>query len=208
MSAMNWLGHAKETLCQLMRELYDQKILTDIGGNLSVHELDSSSFWITPSGKQKNTVSAVDLVEVDLTTGSVLSSSSGLKPSVEWLMHRTIYQTFPEVTGVLHAHPPLATAYSLLKNPPIIPHLTLETKILVPELKVLPYAASGSEELALLLADGLKTRDIVILKNHGSVVVTRSSLTEAAIKTRALEELLNLYLLSNQFGGDVTPFPD
>ena len=82
----------KESLCLTMKELYKERILTDIGGNLSFRSSEDpdSVFWITPSGMKKDLVEPKHLIKMSM-EGKVLDESE-LSPSVEWPMHLRIYQ--------------------------------------------------------------------------------------------------------------------
>lgn len=202
------LEDKKRALCQLMKELYAEKILTDIGGNVSFKDPVTNSFWISPSGIKKDTVQPEQLFQLSLETGELLTKTEHLKPSVEWPMHLTIYQEQPSITMILHTHAPYATAYSILENPPVIPQLTLELHILVPEILVVPYKPSGTKELGVAVGSYLEKSDIVILKNHGTVAITtKDDFVDTAIKTRALEEYLRMYSLAKMMGTEITPFP-
>lgn len=197
----------KLELCELMKELYNEKILTDIGGNVSFKDAERNSFWITPSRIRKNTVQPKQLLEIAIATGEVLTNKPGLKPSVEWPMHLTIYRE-QKANMILHTHAPYATAYSLLEHPPDLPKLTLELTILVPQIVVVPYAPSGTYELGSKVSEYLEKNSIVILKNHGTVAVSQTQdFTEPTFTTRALEEYLRLYTLAKTMGNEITPFP-
>ena len=95
----------------------------------------------------------------------------------------------------------------IIKNPPKIPPLTAELGFLVPEIVIVPYQQSGSAELGEAVADSLWDSQILILENHGVIAVSEDSMQNAAIKTRALEEYLQLYLNTQKFGGNIRPFP-
>jgi ribulose-5-phosphate 4-epimerase/fuculose-1-phosphate aldolase len=196
----------KVELCQTMKELYKERILTDIGGNLSFRsEDDDQFFWITPSGLQKNTVEPKHLIKMSL-EGEVISDDTEMNPSVEWPMHLRIFQEDEDFKAIIHSHATLATAVSILKDPPDFPPLTAELGFLVPEIILVPYEQSGSEELGEAVADKLWDSSIVILENHG-VVAVGETFREAATKTRALEEYLRLYLNARQFGREIRSFP-
>ena len=196
----------KVELCQTMKDLYAERILTDIGGNLSFRsEDDDQFFWITPSGLQKNTVEPKHLIKMTL-EGKVISEDTEMNPSVEWPMHLRIFKEDEDFKVIIHSHAPLATAISILKDPPEFPPLTAELGFLVPEIVIVPYEQSGSEELGEAVADKLWDSSIVILENHG-VVAVGGTFREAATKTRALEEYLKLYLNAQQFGGQIRRFP-
>lgn len=195
----------KVQLCQTMKELYTEKILTDIGGNLSFRSVeDNKYFWITPSGMKKDLVEPEHLIKMSI-DGKIVTESGDRTPSVEWPMHMRIFIEDEDFKMIIHSHPPLATALSILKNPPEIPALTTELSFLAP-LIIVPYKRSGSNELGEVVAEALWDSSIVILENHGVISVSEKSFQDAAIKTRALEEYLQLYLNSKQFGDEIRPF--
>ncbi len=197
----------KESLCHTMKELYKEKILTDIGGNLSFRSSEDPNniFWITPSGMKKDLVEPKHLIKMSM-EGEVLDESE-LSPSVEWPMHLRIYKEDEDFNFIVHSHAPLATAFSLLAVPPKIPPLTAELGFLVPEIIIAPYKQSGSDELGESVAELLWDSLTLILENHGVIAVSEESFQNAAIKTRALEEYLQLYLNAKKFGGELRPFP-
>ncbi len=189
-----------------MKELYAERILTDVGGNLSFRsEENDQFFWITPSGLKKDLVEPNHLIKMSM-EGEVVDEETDMSPSVEWPMHLRIFKEDEDFQAIIHSHAPLATAFSVLAEPPEIPPLTAELGFLVPELVIVPYAQSGSEELGEAVADKLWDSTVVILENHG-VIAVGETFREAAIKTRALEEYLRLFLNAKQFGGELRKFP-
>ncbi|MFW9855271.1 MAG: class II aldolase/adducin family protein [Candidatus Thorarchaeota archaeon] len=197
----------KVKLCQTMKELYREKILTDIGGNLSFRSTENDDqFWITPSGIKKDIVEISDLVRLSTINGEILEARSDRVPSVEWPMHQAILNEDEDFRFVVHAHPPFASALSVVKIPPKFPQLTGELTYLVPEIIIVPYQKSGTSELGAAAAEALWDCSIVILENHGIVSVSEGSFTEAAMRIRALEEYLQLYLTASRFG-ELREFP-
>jgi L-fuculose-phosphate aldolase len=197
----------KVKLCQIMKELYQEKILTDIGGNLSFRSSETEDqFWITPSGIKKDIVEASDLVRLSTTNGEILEAKSDRVPSVEWPMHKAILNEDEDFGYIIHAHPPLSTALSVVKTPPKFPQLTGELTYLIPEIIIVPHQKSGTSKLGETVAEALWDCSIVILENHGIVSVSEDDFTEAAIRIRALEEYLQLYLTASQFG-ELREFP-
>lgn len=198
----------KVILCQTMRELYRERILTDIGGNLSFRSAeDYQQFWITPSGIKKDIVEPSDLVKLSATNGEILEAISDRIPSVEWPMHQAILNEDDDFRFIIHAHPPLATALSVVKNPPKFPQLTGELAYLLPEIIIVPYQKSGSIELGKTVVEALWDCSIVILENHGIVSMSEDSFAKVAMHIRALEEYLQLYLTAKRFG-ELREFPE
>lgn len=198
----------KRELCETMKQLYSEKILTDIGGNLSFRSVENpETFWITPSGLKKDLVEPKDLIHMTF-EGEAVEEHSIHSPSVEWPMHLRIYQEDEDFKCIIHSHAPLATAVSILEDPPKFHPFTAELAFLVPEIIIVPYERSGSKELGEAVATALWDSQILILQNHGVISISEESFQRAAIKTRALEEYLQLYLNAKQFQGKLRCFPD
>lgn len=202
---MSSLQDLKAKLCQIMKELYAEKILTDIGGNVSIRSPDDDTIWISPSGMKKDTLKPEHIVQVSM-EGETLHDTTGKGPSVEYPMHLAAYKEDVDFKAIIHSHAPLATAFSVLENPPKIPLLTPELAFLIPEIVIVPYQRPGSKELAEAVAEALFDCDIVIMENHGVIVAT-DTLERAAAKTRAMEEYLQLYLNAKKFGVDIRELP-
>ena len=85
--------------------------------------------------------------------------------------------------------------------------MTAELGFLIPEIVIVPYEKSGSDELGEAVAESLWDSQTLIIENHGVIAVSEVSFQHAAIKTRALEEYLQLFINAKQFGGEIRPFP-
>ncbi|UOY04926.1 rhamnulose-1-phosphate aldolase [Muricauda sp. SCSIO 64092] len=105
----------------------------------------------------------------------------GFKPTSELISHVKIhYENTQNGSGyraVVHTHP---SELIVLSHHPIFKdekktNLSLwkmcpEVRVFVPKgVSCTPYALSGSEELADLTIEGLKTRDVVLWEKHGAV---------------------------------------
>ncbi len=197
----------KNELCEVMKELYSQGLLTDIGGNLSRRSQDQVSIWITPMGVRKNRVNPEDLVRISL-DGTILERvKEQLRPSIESKLHLAIYEEEEDYNAVIHSHGPYSTAFSIA--PVDIPPLTHELQMLVPDLNevFVPYAPSGSEELAAGVAEVITDAGIAIMQNHG-LIAAASSLEHAFILTRAVEDTIRVFCIARQLGGQLSVYPE
>ena len=57
------------------------------------------------------------------------------------------------------------------------------------------------------MIESLWDSQLLILENHGVIAVSEESFQQIAIKTRALEESLQLYIIVKKFGGNLRSFP-
>lgn len=78
-------------------------------GNVSGIDRESGLVVIKPSGVSYETMTAADMVVVDL-DGNVVDGD--LRPSSDTPTHLALYKAFPEIGGVVHTHSTYATAWA------------------------------------------------------------------------------------------------
>jgi 3,4-dihydroxyphthalate decarboxylase len=128
-------------------------------------------------------------------------------------IHRVLLRRRPEVTAVVHAHPPAVVTHSLLDRPLVplygaydIPGAALAAG----GIPVWPRAALvRSDALAGELADALGDRPVVVLRGHGLVSVAPGSpetaVARAVLQAVAVDTLARISLDVLRAGG--TPAP-
>ena len=67
-------------------------------------------------------------------------------PSSETAMHLLVYKERPDAGAVVHAHPPMATAFAIRRTPLREPYLT-ETVSGLGEVPVAPFAMPSTQEV-------------------------------------------------------------
>ena len=95
----------KNEIAYFMRRLYEQRLTTTSGGNISIKH--DGRILITPSALDKGRITPEQISEMDMNGNPVGASS--LKLSIESRMHLEIYRARPDVSAIVHAHPPTAT---------------------------------------------------------------------------------------------------
>lgn len=163
-------------------------------GNLS-SKIDSS-YYITSSGSWMSRLTQADVVECD-TNGVSLEENK--TPSSEAQMHFGIYKIKPDVKMILHFQSEFATVAAC--NIPNITEITDVTNqfSFIPEIPfyinkicILPYAAPGSIELANSVIQATVTYDLILLQNHGQVVIGKS-FDDVIQKAAFFELAANIY---------------
>ncbi len=135
-------------------------------GNISAR-LDDGTILITPSGVAKEDVNEEQLIRIDMDNNLVEGS---LKPSTETLMHIEAYRQRPDVRGVVHAHPPVATAFSIAGisiEAPVMPEVVVHFR----KIPTAKYATAASIENAETIRELVREHDIIILDHHGALTV-------------------------------------
>lgn len=180
--------------------------LTGSGGNVSVRIDGEESMAITPSGVKYQDMSDGDIMisGFDL---SVVEGKRRLKPSMESGMHSIIYRKRPDVGAVVHTHQTHASVFAVLNMP--IPALFDEVALaLGPLIDIVPYAFSGTVELARNMESKLSNHaNAYIIQNHG-IVALGKTLDQAILHAELLEKTAQVYLLALASGKPVTLLPE
>ncbi len=139
-------------------------------GNLS-YRIDQDIMLITTSGAWLSELIRDNVTLCNINNGLLMEKK---KPSIEIGLHRRIMQKRKDCNVILHCQSISATTLScsseLFKNAAVIP----EIPYYVGKPAVIPYADPGSEELATAVADVINDHDVVVLKNHGQIVVGKN----------------------------------
>jgi hypothetical protein len=174
------------------------------GGNVSLR-LGESSMAITPSSMEYEGLTPGDILVVDFAI-AVIEGKTGLKPSVESILHSTIYQNRPDCNAVVHSHQPWGSALALINTP--IPALFDEVSLaLGPLIDIIPYGLSGSPELAANTATKLSNNaNAYIIQNHG-ILALGKTMHQALLNAELLEKVAHAFCLALSTGKTVTTLP-
>ncbi len=163
-------------------------------GNLSAR-LDGHRILVTPTGLSKGLVKVSDLVIVD-GRGRLLAGNRGVTSEIG--MHLEVYTQRADVEAVIHAHPPIATAFAC-SGRGLEEILCQEAIMTVGIVPLASYATTGTHEVAASLVPYLQEHDAVLLENHGAVAYG-ASLTEAFMRLETVEHLAHVALVAHQLG--------
>ena len=175
-------------------------------GNFSARDAETGLVCMTPSGVDRRTMVAEDIVVMDL-DARVVEASNGRKPSSEALMHLAAYEVRPNVCAIVHTHSPFALVFAALERP--IPGLVLEAAHLHCEggsVPVAPFAQQGTAELADSVRAPLRLGDALLLARHG-VLTVGASLDDALLKAAYVEELAEVAYRAALISGGTMPTP-
>ncbi len=178
------LGRLLEMLADVMRLAHERGLINVLGGNASFRWGDG--FYITPSQVPKHRLMPEDMVYVPFDMGPQ-RSLSGKRASMEWRMHKLIYEELPDVNAIVHTHNPITlTLYSsgLCVNPEDY----IEAYSIGKCVATVPYVPPGSEELARAVASAVRKCRVVVLLGHG-VVAAAKTLYQALDAVEALNDI-------------------
>ncbi|MFG2682618.1 class II aldolase/adducin family protein [Streptomyces sp. NPDC048392] len=184
---------AWEELVATARRTVADGLVVGTSGNVSVRVGDT--VLVTPSGVSYDRLTPGDVTGVGLDGRQVLGT---LVPTSELPMHLAVYRADPAARAVVHTHAVHATAVSLLV--PELPLVHYMAAALGGPVRVAPYAAYGTDELARGMLDALAGRTGCLLRNHGTITYG-TSLDQAYDRTAQLEWMCRLWLTASSVPG-------
>lgn len=187
----------REQICDVCHKMWQLGWVAANDGNVSARLADDT-FLATPTGISKSFITPEKLVHMDQ-DGNVLSALEGYRPSSEMKMHLRCYAERPDVGGVMHAHPPVATGYAVA-NVPLDEYSMIETVLTIGAVPVTPYATPSTHEVPDTIAPYLGKHDVLLLQNHGALSVGADILT-AYYRMETLELFAKISLNAHLLGG-------
>ena len=187
----------RDLICRIGRLLYDRGYVAANDGNISVRCGDR--LVMTPSGVSKGRMTPDMLLVTDL-EGNVLEGNR--HPTSEGKMHLAVYRHRPDVRAVVHAHPPVSTAFAACRKGLETPYLAelvvgLGTVPCTPE-----FAMLSTEEVPESVVPYLPDHNAVLLANHGSLT-WGGDLWEAFDRMETVEHTAKIVLNIQTLGGGV-----
>lgn len=187
----------RRQLVRIARSIHRLGYTPATAGNLSVR-LDAQRILATPTGCSKSLLKTSDMVIVDM-KGNRLSGFRNVTSEIG--MHLAVYRMRPDVHAIVHAHPPIATAFAACRKPldqPICSEIVMTTG-LVP---LAEYATTGTAEVSASLEPFIPAHDAILLANHG-LLTYGETLLDAFMKTEAVEHFAQVCLAARQLGGAI-----
>ncbi len=192
---MDSLDRIKEELCLVGKLLYDRGYVVSNDGNISVRVAENE-ILITPSGVSKGRMTTDMMVRTDL-EGNVLEGNR--YPSSESKMHLRIFCSRPDVMSVVHAHPPISTAFAVAHRPLTERYLS-EMVIGLGEVPVTEFAMPSTDEVPDSIVPFVADHSALLLANHGALA-WGPSLWAAFDWLEVVEQTAKIHLYVDQLGG-------
>lgn len=164
--------HPADQIVMFMQRVYDKKLTSMSGGNLSIRD-NEGNIWITPASIDKGSLTRRDIICVR-PNGDCEGPHA---PSSELPFHRSVYKLRPDLNAVLHAHPPALVAFSVVRRLPEL-NLTPTVRYMCKNIKMAAYAIPGSQALSAEVGKVFEQGcNIALLENHGVCVGAADMLT-------------------------------
>ena len=182
--ASHLLQHEREAVAAVSRSLAAEGLVAGTSGNVSARAGDHVA--ITPTGAVLAELAPEEVAVVDL-AGSLVEGP--LEPTSEVELHLGVYERY-DAGGVVHTHPPTATALSCVVDE--VPCVHYEMLRLGGPVPVARYETFGTPALAQAVIDALEGRTAVLMANHGALTYAADP-AAAADLTRLLEWACTVY---------------
>ena len=184
----------KNEIVEVCHMLYKNNFIAACDGNVSAR-ISEDRIITTPSGICKGMISVSDLIVTDLDGNKI---SGTLQPTSENILHSTVYKTRSDVKAVVHAHAPLATAFSIA-NISLAEAVLPEIVFSLGAIPTAKYAAPTTLEVPESIKDLIKTHDAIILARHGTLTAGKSVM-DAYFKTEKIEYLAKVLFYARSLG--------
>ena len=181
-------------IVEIGRRLHQRGYVASNDGNISVR-LDAERLLTTPKGVSKGFMSPDMLVITDC-EGRKLAGARD--PSSELPMHLAVYRRRPDVTAVVHAHPPVATGFAVA-GIPLDRAVLAEVVTTLGSIPIAEYGTPSTRELADAVEGRIAAHDGLLLANHGAITVADESM-RAYYKMETIEHFARISVVARILG--------
>lgn len=173
--------------------------VTSHGGNLSFR-VEENVVLITPTKVAKRKITFEDICIIDM-EGNVLYAKEGRRPTGETPFHLRIFEKRPDLTGIVHAHPPVMTGFAIANTDLLAKPFLPEPIIEVGPMVMVEYEEPLSDELARAFDDKLDYANAFLMKNHGALVTSPDGVERALEFFEMMEAAAISILVAELLGG-------
>lgn len=185
----------KQKIIEIGKNLYKKDLTVSTSGNISIKT--AKGILITGTGTILGNLKEEDIVLID-NNGTEISTG---RASSEKMLHVEIYKIRPEINAIIHTHPTYLTTFAACHKP-LNEAIMSETILHFEDIPVAEYAMPSSMELVNNTIKYLKTRDVVMMANHGAIAIA-DSIENAFIKMETAETYAKIMLNTKILGGAV-----
>ncbi len=190
---------ARQDIVQVCRLMWEKGYVAATDGNVSMRL--GEQILATPSGLSKGMLHPQELVLTDLQGNPLperLQTSKGLKPSSELRMHCEAYRRRPDIGAVVHAHPPIALAFSIA-GVSLAGCVLPEVVLTLGAIPTTSYATPTSADGPNVIRDLVGRYDALLLDRHGTLTVGKD-LLDAYFKLEKIEHSATVTLAAHALG--------
>jgi ribulose-5-phosphate 4-epimerase/fuculose-1-phosphate aldolase len=162
-------SHLK-TFVEAAHRIGTHQLLLCSSGNLS-WRLNDEIMLISQTGSWLPYLTKDQVSISRLLDGVIINN---VNPSMDSGFHFGVMRQRKDVNVILHFQSLYGTTLACLPDPPTNFDVINEIPMYVGKIDMLPYICPGSPELGIKVTESMKTHNLVVLQNHGQVVVGKS----------------------------------
>src|SRR5687768_17949849 len=178
------------------RRMYSRGYVASNDGNISAR-LDDRRLMTTPKSVSKGFMTP-DMMVIVGYDGAKLQGDRD--PSSELPMHLEVYRNRPDVNGVVHAHPPIATGFAVA-GIPLTRAVLAEVVTTLGSIPIAEYGTPSTKELPEAVRQYVQAHDGMLLANHGALTLGKD-LFAAYYKMETIEHFAKISLVARLLGGE------
>ena len=183
-----------QSLIEIGKRLYQRGLIVGNEGNLSA-KFSAKRIFITRSGSHKGFLTSSDILLMD-SNGKKITGKGEV--SSEKKFHLFIYQKRPEISAILHPHPPYAISCTLAGVSFEKPFMA-ETEVALGAIPTVPYATPTTQEIVKAIAQKLKNHRALLLEKHGAITLGKT-LEQCFSAMEILEQTARIYCIAKSLG--------
>lgn len=189
-------NEAKQMILEVGRRMYAKNYVAATDGNISC-KAGKDVIWATPTAVSKGYMSQDILIKMRLDGEIIIGGAS--TPTSEIKMHLRAYNENPDIMGVVHAHPPICTAFAIAGislDKPIYP----EAVVFLGAIPCVHYETPGTQGVPDSIAPYCKEYNALLLGNHGTLSWGKS-LMEAYYRLEMMENYAQILMYTSNIIG-------
>lgn len=163
-------------------------------GNVSVKYADR--IFATPTAVSKGDIEAGMIIELDLQGKKIAGHG---KPFSEIQLHLAAYNSRPDISAVVHAHPPYSTARGIAGLPLAKPTIPESVVSIGCEIPVAPFASPFDESNIKIVSDILQISNVFMIPGNG-VLAVGTDVLQAYLRLELVEHLSKIDFIATRLG--------
>ena len=193
----------KAEIVKIAKMMEEKGYLDYFEGNISILDREANKLYITPTQTRKLTLTEEEIAVLDFTTEEQLEGCK--KASSEYRLHKAALEARPDCNAVVHCHSKYLTSYAVQNKDVVIKSNNL-MQLVNGVIPCIPWGKAGTTHIADGLAEKLQNVPVVLLGNHG-VVVVAENLSKASAIQESLEKAVEIDWIAKANGGKTVDLP-
>lgn len=155
-----------QQLIEIGRDVVNRGLVVGSGGNISMLVPGEDAFLITETGAKLDKLKTTSFVKVNF-AGKF--SEKDNKPSSEFRVHLSAYLNRKDIKVCIHLHPQSSVLLASLGLK--AKFITVDHAYYLRKVEYVPWIRPGTQEIADEVARLIRSCNVLVLENHGCVVV-------------------------------------